>query len=107
MKVSQSKFYKEVTGSKTANRKVTEPALERWGVPFDKTDGKGDVVDVAHLDAARAVFAIEQAARDAKRVKPALKDDEDLLMLLIRLEDNVEGISAKLDRLLAMNGSKP
>jgi hypothetical protein len=67
MKISLSKFYKEVTGTSTVNRATTTAALARWGVPFDDNTAKSDVVDIVHLASATATHAAEKAAREAAR----------------------------------------
>lgn len=107
MKVSMSKFYKEVTGSNTANRVVTQKALERWGVPYDQFDNgakKGDAVDVTFLEQAREKWKSESAERvakrDAKRASAPLVDDEQLLTLLVRFDDNITAINGKVDAII-------
>jgi len=68
MKVSLTKFYQEITGSSTANRSITEAAMQRWGVPFEIAEGaKGDAVDVVYLEPARKAYAAERAELEARR----------------------------------------
>ena len=114
MKVSISKFYKEVTGKTTVNSATCTAALERWGVPFDDmaSKTKGDAVDVSHLELAKKVYATEVAAHDARVTQradakkarangtPPLVDDGELLRVLVQLDDNVVTLGTKLDALL-------
>jgi hypothetical protein len=68
MKVSLTKFYQEITGASTANRSVTEAAMQRWNVPYEISEGsKGDAVDVVYLEPARKAYAAERAESDARR----------------------------------------
>jgi hypothetical protein len=113
MKVSMTKFYNEITGSRTGNKTVIGPALERWGVPFDQPNGisgKGDAIDVKWLEVAREKYAAEVAARkeriakvqtqkQAKRAVAAVAD-ADGLALLVRLDDNMKDLNRKLDALM-------
>lgn len=122
MKVSISKFYKEVTGKTTVNRGTCTLALARWGVPVDDLGAnvKGDAVDIAHLESAKKIHAAEVAERvrvaatvkktngsASARGTPPLVSDGDLLQLLVRLDDNVAAISTKLDALIKWHGAKP
>lgn len=75
MKISVSKFYQEVTKSKTANSVVCQPALERWGVPFTKGI-KGDAVDASYLDVAKAKWEAECAEREAEAVAVQWQESE-------------------------------
>lgn len=69
MLVSKSKFYKEVTGSATSNAAVTVAALERWKIPFNKRDDKGDCVDIAHLAEAKEAYQKELDSRPPPQVR--------------------------------------
>ena len=124
MKISVSKFYQEVTKSKTANSVVCQPALERWGVPFTKGI-KGDAVDASYLDVAKAKWEAECAEREKRKLlrfngkkakpqshnpfgattAPRAKDDP-LLPLIVRLDDRVAELQRQMDRLLVYFGAK-
>jgi hypothetical protein len=67
MKVSLTKFYHEVTGNSTTDKKLSIACLDRWQVPYDKDAGKRDVVDVKYLGQAAIAHKAEQDEREAKR----------------------------------------
>jgi len=69
MKISMSKFYREVTNTSTVNKHTIVPALIRWGVPYDDTEAKRDCIDIVHLETAKKLWASEQAAKALAREK--------------------------------------
>ena len=102
MKVSVSKFYKSVTGSVTAARETTVPALKRWGVPFDEagmTTQGGEVVDVAYLPKAQEAYAAEQAAlreRVAKKHTSKANHNGDAISVLDRNTKALQDLTAAI-----------
>ena len=79
MKISLTKFFKEVRGH-SSNAPDMMSALTRWGIPFDavpaeveehaKGKGRGgvqhgDIVDIKYLPAAKRAYRAEKAAKDA------------------------------------------
>ena len=81
MKISMSKFYREVTNTSTVNKNTIVPALIRWGVPYDDTEAKRDCIDIVHLETAKKLWASEQAAKALAREKaprPPIKSNGDL-----------------------------
>jgi hypothetical protein len=103
MKISLSKFYKEITGKTTVNRSTTTGALTRWGVPFEDNSAKADVVDIVHLEGAKATYAAEQAVKEAARASrpPAHGNGHDhgldlkIDALAQRVELLIESINAR------------
>ena len=93
MKVSLSKFYREVTGTTTVNRSSVVAAMTRWNVPYDEGNPKGDVVDVMHLPAASLQWREEQAAREAKRRVAAPTADESVRARLAAIEVRVDRLT--------------
>jgi len=99
MKVSMTKFYREVTGRTTANRATTGAALTRWGVPFtERAGGKGDVVDIAHLESARAKWQQEVANGEARK-RPTKPGEPDAM--LIQIDDKINELIGRFDQLLS------
>jgi hypothetical protein len=101
MKVSMSKFYKDVTGRTTANRKTTANALKRWNVPFDEAAGTTDVVDVAHLSLARAAWEVELKEQAAKTGNPA---GGTLLTRMAALEQRLANMESLIDAVASAIG---
>jgi hypothetical protein len=99
MKISLSKFYKEVTSSTTVNRKTTEAALRRWKIPFDHKSKANDVVDADHLPTARALWAAEKAKQAAQRAAKngnghahAAPNADDVVTMMARVEKKIDAI---------------
>lgn len=113
MDISATKFYQEVTGSKTGNATVTLPAFKRWGIPDEAILRKGSRLSIhnalKYLDMAKATYAVEVAEKAARKVEatahvrrpkngPASTDAE-VLARLAAVEDLLQALGVTIERI--------
>lgn len=116
MKISASKFYREVTGKTTASHATVLPALKRWGVPIPVGYvKKTEVFDIEHLPQAKIIWAKEQeevAARRARRLAnhrpldgvPPKNTHESYFTTLDKINKRLTGIEQCLNSILKIWG---